>query len=64
MKTGDKIKYTFPDPNIAAKEFITGMVLNVSTDRITVRCDDNSILNISFKNYQRIEIMETEDVLE
>ncbi len=64
MKTGDKIKYSFPDPTIAAKEFITGQIVNVLTDKITVRCDDNSILNISFKNYELIEILEIEELLE
>lgn len=63
MKTGDKIKYSFPDPSVSTKEFITGQILKVLSDKITVRCDDNSIMIISFKNYVNIQLMETEELL-
>jgi hypothetical protein len=56
---GDFVKYNFPDPIVSGKEFILGQIFFVGNLKVSVRCDDNSILNISFKNFERIELLNT-----
>jgi hypothetical protein len=62
FKEGDMIKYYFPDPLISGKDYITGKIFFIEYGKVWVRCDDSSTMNISFKNYERIELLVTENV--
>lgn len=62
FKEGDLIRYNFPEPLISGKEFITGKIFFVGTNKVSVRCDDNSIMNITFRNFDRIELLTAEAV--
>jgi len=55
MQAGDKIKYYFPEPNVSGKNYMCGEVLFISDEKVTILCEDKSIMVVSFKNYERIE---------
>ncbi|QQS37895.1 MAG: hypothetical protein IPM56_08145 [Ignavibacteriales bacterium] len=62
MKTGDMIKYAFPNPTIAGKEFIIGKIISISLEKVSVLCLDKSKMDISFKNFHQIESIESDEI--
>ncbi len=57
LRTGDKVKYTFPNPLSTEKRTITGFVDFIGESFIFIKCADNSKLRISFKNYDFLELV-------
>lgn len=51
LKIGDKVLYTFPDPEAAVKKTVSGIVDFLGERYIFIKCADNSTLKISYKNF-------------
>jgi hypothetical protein len=57
LRTGDKVKYTFPAPVNEERRSITGYVDHIGESFIYIKCMDNSLMRISFKNFDFLELM-------
>jgi hypothetical protein len=57
MKVGDIVKYHFPLPEDENKKFILAIISFVSDSKLVLDCEDGMCLMISFRNFDRIEIM-------
>jgi hypothetical protein len=57
MKVGDIVKYHFPLPEDENKKFILAIISFVSDSKLVLDCEDGTCLMISFRNFDRIEIM-------
>jgi hypothetical protein len=57
MRVGDVVKYYFPQPKHEDKKFILAIISFVGESKLVLDCEDGSCLMISFKNFERIEIM-------
>ena len=55
IKTGDKVKYLFPDSKNVAKSAFVGIVDFVGESFVTLRSEQNTILKVSFKNFHLLE---------
>lgn len=55
IKTGDTVKYLFPDSNNLAKSFFVGVVDFVGDSFVTLRSEQNTVLKVSFKNFHLLE---------
>lgn len=56
LRTGDKVVYTFPDPEAAVKKTVTGIVDYLGESFIFIKCADNSKLKISYKNFDCLSL--------
>ncbi|MEI7812547.1 MAG: hypothetical protein WCJ01_08990 [Ignavibacteria bacterium] len=59
LHTGQLIRYHFPSPVSQDKEFITGSIIEISESFIKVKTESDTILKISFKNFEYIKTFET-----
>jgi hypothetical protein len=57
MKVGDIVKYHFPVPENENKKFILAIISFVGDSKLVLDCEDGTCLMISFRNFDRIEIM-------
>jgi len=61
---GDIIKYNFPNPKEHEKNYIIGKIVKSNLEKVVIQCIDNTRLVISFKNYDRIELLAGAEILE
>jgi len=61
---GDVIKYNFPDPGKHEKSYIIGKIVKSNLEKVVIQCIDNTRLVISFKNFDRIELLAGAGILE
>lgn len=61
---GDLVKYSFPEPGKKDKDSITGRVIKSDLEKVVIQCVDNTKLVISFKNFEKIELLQGTEVLE
>jgi hypothetical protein len=57
MKVGDIVKYHFPVPENENKKFILAIISFASDSKLVLDCEDGTCLMISFRNFERVEIM-------
>ncbi|MGA7721297.1 MAG: hypothetical protein WCA84_08975 [Ignavibacteriaceae bacterium] len=57
MKVGDIVKYHFPVPENENKKFILAIISFISDSKLVLDCEDGTCLMISFRNFDRVEIM-------
>jgi hypothetical protein len=57
MKVGDLVKYHFPMPENENKKFVFAIISFISESKLVLDCEDGSCLMISFRNFDRVEIM-------
>ena len=62
MKNGDLVKYLFPSPKTELKREVSAVVTFVGSTVIFLKCEDGSILKVSFKNFDRIIPVEHEEL--
>jgi hypothetical protein len=55
IKTGDTVKYLFPDSSNLAKTVFVGIVDYVGDSFVTLRSEQNTVLKVSFKNFHLLE---------
>ena len=55
IKTGDKVKYLFPDQDNLTKSSFIGVVDFVGDSFVTLRSEQNTVLKVSFKNFHLLE---------
>ena len=55
IKTGDKVKYLFPDSNNLTKSVFVGIVDFVGDSFVTLRSEQNTVLKVSFKNFHLLK---------
>lgn len=61
---GDLVKYNFPEPGKTNKSNIVGRIIKSDLEKVVIHCIDNTKLVISFKNYDRIDLLEGSEILE
>ena len=60
MQVGDKVKYNFPDPGTSDRTHTIGEILFLNNEKVTILCEDKSIMVISYKNFSRIKRLVSE----
>ena len=58
IKTGDKVKYSFPESSGSGKSFFVGIVDFVGESFVALRNEQNTVLRVSFKNFHLLERFE------
>jgi|GEM_PF-3195143 len=61
IRTGDKVKYFFPEPADKEKTSITGVVESVADSHLFLKTEDMIRLKISFKNFHLIYYAESDE---
>ncbi len=61
LSIGIKIKYIFPVPSSNTNQSFTGTIETIGESYLTVRDEKNTLLKISFKNYDYIVPIEQFD---
>ncbi len=56
LRIGDKVVYSFPNPDPNVKKTVTGIVEFLGESFIFLRCADNSQLKISYKNFDCLKL--------
>ena len=59
MKIGDVVRYNFPNPKSSQKAFVLGIITLIRQSSITIDCEDTTKMNVSFKNFDRIELVKS-----
>ena len=63
LNVGDKVKYNFPTPLYSQKSKFTGTVEIITDSYIYLRNEEGIRLRISFKNFDLLEVIETDNEL-
>lgn len=59
INIGDKIQYTFPNPDKTSNKFVIGTVELISEFFIEILTDEKVRIKINFKNFDNILNLET-----
>ncbi|RJP57471.1 MAG: hypothetical protein C4543_09765 [Ignavibacteriales bacterium] len=59
INIGDKIQYTFPNPDKASNKFVLGTVEFINEFFIVIITDEKVKIKINFKNFDKILNLET-----
>jgi len=57
LTPGDKVRYNFPQAINSSKKYVYGFIDMIGENFVTLICEDNSTLKISYKNFDFIEII-------
>ncbi len=63
-EVSDIVKFNFPEPSKKEKSYIIGKVVKSNLEKVVIHCLDNTRLVISFKNFDRIDLLEGAGILE
>lgn len=58
LSVGKLVKYNFPLPKHSDKQSFIGVVENIGETFLTLRNEQNTLLKISFKNFDNVELLE------
>lgn len=58
LTVGKLVKYNFPLPKHSDKQSFIGVVENIGETFLTVRNEQNTLLKVSYKNFDNVELLE------
>ena len=58
IKSGDQVKYLFPESSGSGKSFFVGIVDFVGESFVALRNEHNTVLKVLFKNFHLLEKLE------
>ncbi|OGU67035.1 MAG: hypothetical protein A2499_09120 [Stygiobacter sp. RIFOXYC12_FULL_38_8] len=58
LSIGKLVKYNFPLPKHSDKQSFIGVVENIGETFLTVRNEQNTLLKISYKNFDNVELID------
>lgn len=58
LSIGKLVKYNFPLPKHSDKQSFIGVVENIGETFLTVRNEQNTLLKVSYKNFDNVELID------
>lgn len=58
LSIGKLVKYNFPLPKHSDKQSFIGVVENIGETFLTVRNKQNTLLKVSYKNFDNVELID------